>query len=260
MADKDHHARKFMLVGPDRVFYSGLHGRPRKRVLGGLGLFAARNGQVSIFGAGGLVSKGQAGVISPYFEHSLECDLPHLAGIIIEPESVDAVALAQFEARCRAMAPDALADMIFAAGDRLSTSACPTQMSGARFDEIAFGAPLPRRNIDPRVARALDRLRADPGNSFGAVEGAAIANLSLSRFLHLFKQETGVPLKVLRAWKRARHLLNFANTRMNLTHLAQDIGYPNSTHFSHSIRRFYGLKPRTIFAGSRDMEIFRAVQ
>jgi len=34
--------------------------------------------------------------------------------------------------------------------------------------------------------------------------------------------------------------LHFANQNLNLAHLAQDIGYPDSTHFSHSIRRFYG--------------------
>ena len=41
-------------------------------------------------------------------------------------------------------------------------------------------------------------------------------------------------------------------------YLAQDIGYPDSTHFSHSIRRFYGLKPRSIFIGSRDLAIYRS--
>jgi hypothetical protein len=34
--------------------------------------------------------------------------------------------------------------------------------------------------------------------------------------------------------------------------------YPDSTHFSHSIRRFYGLQPRAIFSGSRDLAIYRS--
>jgi AraC-like DNA-binding protein len=89
---------------------------------------------------------------------------------------------------------------------------------------------------------------------------AAEVGLSTSRFLHLFKQETGISFRSFRAWKRARHLLNFANQDLNLAHLAQDIGYPDSTHFSHSIRRFYGLKPRAIFSGSRDLMIYRSGQ
>ena len=38
-------------------------------------------------------------------------------------------------------------------------------------------------------------------------------------------------------------------------HVALDIGYPDSTHFSHSIRQTFGLKPRDIFAGSRKLRI-----
>src|SRR5204863_7446141 len=87
---------------------------------------------------------------------------------------------------------------------------------------------------------------------------AADAELSCSRFLHLFKEESGISCRSFRAWKRARHLLHVANQDINLAHLAQDIGYPDSTHFSHSIRRFYGLKPRAIFSGSRDLAIYRS--
>ena len=80
-----------------------------------------------------------------------------------------------------------------------------------------------------------------------AADCAASVNLSPSRFLHLFKEQTGISFRAFRAWKRARHLLHFVNEDINLAHLAQDIGYPDSTHFSHSIRRFYGLQPRAIF-------------
>jgi AraC-like DNA-binding protein len=91
-----------------------------------------------------------------------------------------------------------------------------------------------------------------------AADCAASVNLSPSRLLHLFKEQTGVSFRAFRAWKRARHLLHFVNEDINLAHLAQDIGYPDSTHFSHSIRRFYGLQPRAIFSGSRDLAIYRS--
>jgi AraC-like DNA-binding protein len=38
--------------------------------------------------------------------------------------------------------------------------------------------------------------------------------------------------------------------------VALDTGYPDSTHFSHSIRHTYGLKPKDIFAGSRRLRIY----
>jgi AraC-like DNA-binding protein len=83
-----------------------------------------------------------------------------------------------------------------------------------------------------------------------------MAHLSFSRFLHLFKQEVGAPFRSFRTWKRARNLLNYVvHTDCNLSYIALDTGYPDSTHFSHSIRQVYGLKPSEIFAGSRRLAV-----
>ncbi|HWV08043.1 MAG TPA: hypothetical protein VN156_00780, partial [Pseudomonas sp.] len=58
-----------------------------------------------------------------------------------------------------------------------------------------------------------------------------------------------------RTWRRARSLLHYVDRSHNLAQVALDIGYPDSTHFSHSIRQTYGLKPRDIFAGSRKLRL-----
>ena len=42
----------------------------------------------------------------------------------------------------------------------------------------------------------------------------------------------------------------------NLTDVALIAGYPDSSHFSHSIRQVYGLKPKAIFAGSRNLAVY----
>ena len=131
-------------------------------------------------------------------------------------------------------------------------------ISNAEFDTMCFGEALPPRALDPRVVKSIAQIGRFCGEPVTAASCAAEAGLSSSRFLHLFKQETGISFRAFRAWKRARHLLHFANQDINLAHLAQDIGYPDSTHFSHSIRRFYGLKPRAIFSGSRDLAIYRS--
>ena len=57
------------------------------------------------------------------------------------------------------------------------------------------------------------------------------------------------------AWKRGRNILHHVNVERNLAHFALDAGYPDSTHFSHSLRRIYGLKPTALFSGSRRLQI-----
>ena len=60
--------------------------------------------------------------------------------------------------------------------------------------------------------------------------------------------------RCFRAWKRARSFLSYVKLP-NLTEVALQIGYPDSTHFSHSIRNVYGLTPTDIRAGSRRLAI-----
>ena len=127
------------------------------------------------------------------------------------------------------------------------------QTSG--FDECFFGRPLAPRRLDPRIARVLEDMRNDPSRSTTAQECATAVGLSFSRFLHLFKAEVGTPFRSLRTWKRARSLLHHVTRDTNLVHVALDTGYPDSTHFSHSIRQVYGLKPRDLFAGSRALTV-----
>jgi AraC-like DNA-binding protein len=251
-------SERFMLVGPERVFYAGLLGRPKRRTLGSLIVFASMQGGLRLSVAGEPDRLVEAAVMPAYREHSIEPEHPSVIGVLVEPESVDAGALDRLAAELGSLAEGDLADRLRAAHARLRALPLKHRMGSADFDTTVFGAPLSPRTLDRRIARVLAALRDQPGEAFTAADCAAMVNLSVSRFLHLFKQETGIAFRACRAWKRARHLLNFANETINMAHLALDIGYPDSTHFSHSIRRFYGLKPRAIFSGSRQLEIFRS--
>jgi methylphosphotriester-DNA--protein-cysteine methyltransferase len=118
-------------------------------------------------------------------------------------------------------------------------------------DQLLLGTHPNHRRLDPRVEMALNSLSQDPTRRHTAAECARLTKLSSSRFLHLFKQEVGINFRRFRAWKRARALLYHVKRSASLTDIALDTGYPDSTHFSHSIRRTYGLTPRDILTGSR---------
>jgi methylphosphotriester-DNA--protein-cysteine methyltransferase len=129
---------------------------------------------------------------------------------------------------------------------------------GLDFDCLFFGRALAPRPLDARIRRVIERIVSDPSASFSAEQCAAEVQLSFSRFLHLFKQETGVTFRAFRAWKRARSLLRHVRQAASLTDIALDAGYPDSAHFSHSIRQVYGLTPSDIVAGSRRLALHEA--
>jgi AraC-like DNA-binding protein len=248
---------RLMLISPERVFYAGLLGRPRKRSSGGYHIYAAMCGHLKITDSNSETT-GEVVVVSPYSPHSVESEHPSIICLVIEPETVDPAAMDDLSARTTGADAPAIVRRIRAAYETLRLRGRGGGFTTCQFDQMCFGEGLPQRNIDRRIRSAAAALNDFSGSKMTAADCAASVNLSPSRFLHLFKEQTGFSFRAFRAWKRARHLLHFVNEDINLAHLAQDIGYPDSTHFSHSIRRFYGLQPRAIFSGSRDLAIYRS--
>jgi len=256
MDDIGHKSGHLMLITPERVFYAGLLGRPRQRCSGAFNIYVSVEGGLWLTTADGRENYGEMVAVLPNVRHTIASDHRSVLSIVIEPESVRPGALEDFAKRLAGEEGEAFTRRIRAAYLELREHHAGREFSSAEFDILCLGEALPPRELDARIARAILQIGKFSGEPVTAASCAAEAGLSPSRFLHLFKEETEISFRSFRAWKRARHLLHFANQDINLAHLAQDIGYPDSTHFSHSIRRFYGLKPRAIFSGSRDLAIY----
>lgn len=259
--DVDHDSSRdsghLMLISPERVFYAGLLGRPRGRTTGSLMIYVSIEGRLRLTQEGrcdeGLTT---IAAVRPGVSHTVESEFRSVINVTIEPETTTPVALEQLFQRVGSDGP-VLVERIRGAYHQWRLEKRRDGFTTQEFDSVVLGEVLPRRQLDPRIVDAIARLNVFCGPAVTAADCADAINLSQSRFLHLFKQETGISFRAYRAHKRARHLLHFVNDDINLAHLAQDIGYPDSTHFCHSIRRFYGLKPRAIFSGSRDLRIYR---
>ena len=249
-----------MLITPERVYYAGLLGRPRARCSGAFNIYVAIEGGLWLTTADGRETYSELAAVLPNERHTIASDYRSVLSLVIEPESVPPGVFEDLVKRLSGPEGVAFASRIRAAyaalRERKDNDMGGNDISNAEFDQLCLGEALPKRELDSRVARSIVQIGKFCGEPVTAASCAAEAGLSPSRFLHLFKEETGISFRSFRAWKRARHLLHFANQDINLAHLAQDIGYPDSTHFSHSIRRFYGLKPRAIFSGSRDLAIY----
>jgi AraC-like DNA-binding protein len=256
MDEKACNSGHLMLITPERVFYAGLLGRPRQRCSGAFHVYVAIKGGLWLTTADGREAYRELVAVPSNVRHTIASDHRSVICVLIEPETVREGLSGELLARLMGAEGEFFAHRIRAAYDALRNRKCRADVMSAELDTMCFGETLPRRLLDPRVVRAIAQIGRFSGEPVTAASCALEAGLSSSRFLHLFKEETGISFRSFRAWKRARHLLHFANQDLNLAHLAQDIGYPDSTHFSHSIRRFYGLKPRAIFSGSRDLAIY----
>lgn len=252
---------RVMWLNNDRVFYAGLLGEPSVRTMGGWLVYASLGTPLRIEVDGAPWQGAMLAVVPPYRPHRVACDERLICSVTIEPETVDPAALpAWLRGHVGALPAGHPEEARMLARIRtlhawLRSRRHETDLQTPGFDECVFGRALAPRRIDPRIARVLEDMRNDPARATTAQHCAAAAGLSFSRFLHLFKAEVGTPFRSLRTWKRARSLLHHVTREANLVHVALDTGYPDSTHFSHSIRQVYGLKPRDLFAGSRALTV-----
>lgn len=121
-----------------------------------------------------------------------------------------------------------------------------TWVDPAIAELVDFSNARARRQIDPRIARAVDALAGRDslvcdGDDLPSVSTAAVdAGISTSRFQHVFKAEVGVPYRRYLCWLRMRAAVRDVVGGSNLTTAAHAAGYCDQAHFAHEFRRIFG--------------------
>lgn len=255
--------QKYLRLLDDRILYHGLLGRSMKvRRLGAISIYAAPSGVLRIRSMRGQWESREIVAVPAFQAHQIECEAPSIINVLVETERLQGGEVERLlaEVNCPSTRKQYLA-RIRTAASRLSDGVGNQAQTAGDFDRSVFGRELARLMLDPRVEATLNRLAVeDVEQPYSASELASEVNLSTSRFLHLFKDETGISFRNYRMWRRARNFLGFANHESSLTDVALSLGYPDSSHFSHSIRRIFGLQPRSIRYGSQDLRIDNLAQ
>lgn len=116
-----------------------------------------------------------------------------------------------------------------------------------RLDALLDAGEGPPVLADGRIRRAVELIAAEPGRNFPREELAALAGLSASRFLHVFREQTGLSYRRLRMWKRLLAAIEALHGSDSLTRSALDAGFADAAHFSHCFRDTFGVNPAPVF-------------
>ncbi|MEQ8802672.1 MAG: helix-turn-helix domain-containing protein, partial [Haliea sp.] len=225
--------------------------QPRERTLGGLSIYSTAGEPFSSRIGDAPRQSTRIALVPANVPVAISVPERVIDLIVIEPELVPE------EASWRAACVDGSVEhrRLQRAFDDWPRQSQVLECSDSAVDRYFFGSDLLARQLDPRIAAAAETIAANPGDKHAAADHAAACGLSFSRFVHLFRDEVGMTFRSFCAWKRARAMLAHVARGSSLTEVALQIGYPDSTHFSHSIRRIYGLRPRDIFSGSRRLAV-----
>lgn len=100
--------------------------------------------------------------------------------------------------------------------------------------------------VDARIQRSLALLRAPALGPTGREAASAAAQLSASRFNHLFRAEMGVSFRSYRLWSQLRSAMLAVDPGRNLTEAALEGAFADAAHFSRIFRQSFGMTPSSV--------------
>jgi methylphosphotriester-DNA--protein-cysteine methyltransferase len=113
----------------------------------------------------------------------------------------------------------------------------------------------PAQPIDPRIARIMGEIQADPTLHARADGAAAAVQMSVSHFLHVFAACTGTTFRRYQQWARLRIVGAGLDAGHDLTRCAADAGFASPSHLSETFRRTFGLSLTALLASQVELDI-----
>ena len=124
----------------------------------------------------------------------------------------------------------------------------PSTLTGARVEPWIRNHLLPDRQepkLHPAVRRVLRVIREQVGtrDDFPLEEMARLGGLSPSRFMHVFTESVGVPLRPYILWRRLQMACGEMMRGASIADAAQRAGFSDAAHLSRTLRRMMGMTP-----------------
>jgi AraC-like DNA-binding protein len=179
-------------------------------------------------------------LIPPRLTHQLTCHGAGLVSCYLEPTSDRADA-------SRHKFGTWIGDVGVGHVDEARLQFTPTDDESASH-WLDLASPAASGCIDPRITQAARRIRDDPAATIPARELAADAELSESRFLHLFRDELGTSLRRYRQWARLTHAGTAIAAGDNLTEAAMKAGFASPSHLADRFKTTFGLSASQLLA------------
>lgn len=174
----------------------------------------------------------------------------HACVVFVEPETREGRALTEryLQHGIASVAVEGLAELVPPLFEAWLTRPDPALVSRGVWEIIRAltGGVQPSVITDPRIERAVAFINAHLGEAPTLEEVAREANLSPSRFRHLFVEQTGMGLRPYMLWRRLLRVWELLMEGASLSAAAHAAGFADSAHLSRTSKRMFGIPPSAI--------------
>lgn len=111
------------------------------------------------------------------------------------------------------------------------------------------------KELDLRIKILLNKLEDIPQKKISSKELAKSVGLSESRLAHLFKEQTGTPIRRYLLWLRLREAIRLILKGQSFTIAAHESGFSDSAHLSRTYRKMFGISPSDLLKSYQSIEV-----
>ncbi len=106
-----------------------------------------------------------------------------------------------------------------------------------------------RHSISGQIAKVLNLIHIGYAETLDVKTMAKAANMSVSSFHHNFKKVTSIsPLQYLKSIRLHKARIFILQERLNVSTVADKVGYTSLSQFSREFKRFFGFNPSSEIA------------
>jgi AraC-like DNA-binding protein len=129
---------------------------------------------------------------------------------------------------------------------------------GPQFASTAIPNPT---KVHPRVNRVLMSMpeRLEDSSDVSLKTLAAISGLSPSRFMHVFTESVGMPLRQYILGLRLQRACFELTAGATVTSAACRAGFSDAAHLTRTFRRMLGITPTELFSQKRSLSTCRMI-
>ena len=205
--------------------------------------------------ANGVWHECRATIVPPDQVHQIDGRGARLALFYLLPETIEGQQiLKSFSEKTVSAVPEAAMSELLPRLRTYLEHGCTHQEASTLCDALVYGLTPPsgeKISLDHRVVCALRYLRSALDHQVTSAEIAAAVSLSPSRIAHLFREQSGLPLRRYMLWLRLCAALEQMAVSESLTDAAHAVGFADSAHLSRTFRQMHGITPSSLFQHSR---------
>jgi len=198
----------------------------------------------------------KAAILPPNIRHRLHAPDCHMAVAQVDPDSRDHRSLLQITSGGKIGELDvnqyeSVFPQLRALLSERKQCAAGRQAFDAILKHTLAGLPRIDAPLDQRIQKVVAGLKRRLPEELSVDDLAASVQLSSHRFMHLFKEQMGLPVRRYVLWLRTNQAVRQLKEGMSLTQAAHAAGFADSAHMSRTFKEMIGIHPSFFFKDSR---------